>query len=192
MKFRASIHGCVALTTYGGQPSNVHKPFIFDENKIWFSSEHKMKEYFLTIALVCGFGNGASYQIERAKNKIGKEGYKITIGNDSRCVAFLRMSWINRVKCNYIHRHKFKGEKNWRDRNPFLNDLRTGAITALFSLIVGIILFRIDNRETVRENNRRDGHLNRLSDSIKTLQQQIKDSVTAIRSDTSFLRKGRE
>ncbi len=67
-------------------------------------------------------------------------------------------------------------ESTWVERNPFWDRVRTGSISAIFSLIVGIGLYLL----TMQKHNQREIQQNKqiqtLSDSITTLRNLIKDS----------------
>ena len=64
--------------------------------------------------------------------------------------------------------------KGWAERNPGWDKVRTGLITALFSLIVGWLLFQLNNRGQVQIDNKQNESLSRKGDSLKTLDNKIK------------------
>lgn len=71
-------------------------------------------------------------------------------------------------------------KKSWSERNPVWDKVRTGFITALFSLIVGAILFQIQNRGKVQLDSQQDLRLKHLSDSLKILEKHLRDSVKVV------------
>jgi hypothetical protein len=64
-------------------------------------------------------------------------------------------------------------DRTWPEKNPVLDRVRTGAITAAFSLLVGLFLWLLSNQKQAREDNQQDKRLNSLSDSIANLQRHI-------------------
>lgn len=76
-----------------------------------------------------------------------------------------------------------------RPKNQLLHDAKVGVITGAISLLVGWLLLRADNRETVQQNRQQDEHLIHLDSVVNNLNKQLADSVSAIRHDTTFLRK---
>lgn len=67
-----------------------------------------------------------------------------------------------------------KEKKPWGETNPGFDKVRTGLITALFSLIVGWLLFQLNNRGQLQIDNRQNESLSRKSDSLKILEKKIK------------------
>src|SRR5206468_9531257 len=67
-------------------------------------------------------------------------------------------------------------KKRWSERNPILDKIVTGLITAIFSLGVGVLLYQMNNREKDRDNSQQNQQLNRLSDSLKILENNLADS----------------
>lgn len=67
--------------------------------------------------------------------------------------------------------------KSWRDRNPILSELRTALFTALFALGVGWLLNRQESQDQAELDNRQDGQLQRLSDSLHTIEKLLGDSL---------------
>jgi hypothetical protein len=68
-------------------------------------------------------------------------------------------------------------EPSWSDLHPVKDKIRTGAITALFSLIVGIALYLITRPTNTQRENLQDKRLDGLSDSIATFQKHLTDST---------------
>jgi hypothetical protein len=73
--------------------------------------------------------------------------------------------------------------KGWAERNPGWDKIRTGFITALFSLIVGIALFQINNQGQARIDNKQNESLLRTSDSLTILDKKIKAFVLSLISE---------
>ena len=64
--------------------------------------------------------------------------------------------------------------RGWAERNPVLDKVRTGFITALFSLLVGWLLFQLNNRGQVQIENKQNESLLRKGDSLKIFDNKIK------------------
>lgn len=64
-----------------------------------------------------------------------------------------------------------KEKQKWADAHPLADKFRTGAITALFSLIVGIALWLLANQKQIQVNTQQEKRMNSLSDSIRNLQE---------------------
>jgi hypothetical protein len=79
--------------------------------------------------------------------------------------------------------------KTWSEKYPIGDKIRTGLITALFSIGVGVLVFQLNNRAEVQNNNLRDQRLTRLTDSLRNLANALKDSIASLRSDSTILNK---
>ena len=80
-----------------------------------------------------------------------------------------------------------EGRKStWSGRNPNLDKLRTGLITTLFSLIVGVLLFQLNNRGHTRLDKLQDQRLNGLKSSLDSFQKRLADSIATLRADTTL------
>ncbi len=71
-------------------------------------------------------------------------------------------------------------KESWSDRNKILFQIMVGLITAIFSLIVGIILWSIDKRQVDQRQDQLQEQVKALSgkvDSLINLQKQRMDTT---------------
>jgi hypothetical protein len=76
-------------------------------------------------------------------------------------------------------------KRKWFFRHPLVYGFALLLISAGVSITVGLL----SKPATIQVESPLEKFQSSLSDSLKTLQKQIGDSVAAIRSDTTFLRK---
>lgn len=72
-------------------------------------------------------------------------------------------------------------KENWSDKNKILFQIIVGLITAIFSLVVGIILWSIDKRQADQKRNELQEQVEILSDkldSLSKLQKQQMDTLS--------------
>lgn len=83
--------------------------------------------------------------------------------------------------------------KTWAERNPVWDKVRTGFITALFSLGVGVALFQIQNRGKAQLDTRQNKRLDSLSAAVDSLQKwrkahgEFEVTIQDLPSDTTSL-----
>lgn len=66
----------------------------------------------------------------------------------------------------------------WEEKHPTLDRFRTGGITAVFSLLVGILLFLLTRSCQTPKDTQQDKRLDSLDSLITNLQKHIKDSAS--------------
>jgi hypothetical protein len=71
--------------------------------------------------------------------------------------------------------HAYK-PPSWSDNHPIADKFRTGAITALFSLLVGLTLWYIANKKQGTIDAEQNKKLKTLRDSITILQLRVNDT----------------
>jgi hypothetical protein len=72
---------------------------------------------------------------------------------------------------------EYKINNQWSKRHPTLDKFKTGAITALFSLAVGILLYLLTTRKESLRENQQDRRLDSLTNILTNIQKHIKDSA---------------
>jgi|GEM_PF-4736336 len=72
-------------------------------------------------------------------------------------------------------------KKPLRERNPFLAEVRLAVITGIVSLAVGWLLIRLETREPIQVNILQSEQIQRLSDSLTKIRNDIKDSLAILR-----------
>jgi hypothetical protein len=76
-------------------------------------------------------------------------------------------------------------KKTWWDRNPGWDKVRTGVITAAFSLLVGWLLYLNQRQDKDRLDNTQNQRLHVQDSLINNLQNALADSIASIKADTS-------
>lgn len=69
----------------------------------------------------------------------------------------------------------FALERKWGERNPLLNQIRISVITAIFSLLVGVILYQLSIPKQVRLDDQQNERIQQLSDSLSNFDKDIKE-----------------
>lgn len=68
--------------------------------------------------------------------------------------------WDVRLNPNYK-------KESWSDKNPLLHDIIICSVTFVFTLIVGIILWTLDNKTKSREMEQLKGRLDKIENTLK-------------------------